>query len=157
MKVIYTAKNEEILVDDEDFEELNKRVWMIHTKRGYVAGYYIGDKYEDRKKKMMHRIIMNAPDHLEVDHINGVKTDNRRCNLRLCDKSQNGANKPPMRNNKTGFKGVSFDKRENKYRAAIKFQGKKYQKNFKSAVEAARQYNKWAREFFGEFAYLNRV
>ena len=58
-----------------------------------------------------------------LDHINQCKSDNRIANLRLCNKSQNAANSPLPKNNTSGFKGVSFHKQTNKWRARSKANG----------------------------------
>ena len=60
-----------------------------------------------------------------LDHINGIKTDNRICNLRIADDSLNQQNrKAAQSNNKTsGMLGVYFEKQRNKYRARIKYDG----------------------------------
>ena len=42
----------------------------------------------------------------QIDHINGIKTDNRLCNLREATRSQNQVNTPVVKNNTSGFKGV---------------------------------------------------
>lgn len=56
----------------------------------------------------------------QIDHINGVKTDNRICNLREATNSENGKNLGLSKANTSGFKGVCFDKRTSKWRATIK-------------------------------------
>lgn len=55
----------------------------------------------------------------DVDHINGVKTDNRWANLREVTKSQNNQNRPKQSNNSSGYKGVSYKKSLDKWRAKI--------------------------------------
>ncbi|MNT54080.1 AP2 domain protein [compost metagenome] len=69
----------------------------------------------------MHRQIMGLSfgDPNMVDHVNGNKLDNRRGNLRLCIKSENMHNRRAQKNNTSGFKGVSFDRRSGKFRAQI--------------------------------------
>lgn len=58
-----------------------------------------------------------------VDHINGDKTDNRIANLRDCTNSENLHNRGLNKNNKTGFKGVSWKARDKKYFASIRLHG----------------------------------
>jgi hypothetical protein len=60
-----------------------------------------------------------------VDHINGVKHDNRWCNLRSCSQSQNMMNGPIRSNNKTGVVGVSWDKSRQRWLAQVRLNGKK--------------------------------
>ena len=83
----------------------------------------------DGKAIALHRIVWamhygSWPDGM-IDHINRNPEDNRICNLRTASKSQNAANiDKPYTNNKTGYKGVSFCKQTNKYRASISFERK---------------------------------
>ena len=95
---------------------------------------------------------------LVVDHINHNTLDNRRKNLRLCTWAQNNQNRrPSKRKNKLSkYKGVSFYKKSKLYRALIWCNKKQYFLGyFKDETDAAKAYDKKARELFGEFAYLN--
>jgi hypothetical protein len=100
----------------------------------------------------MHRLIMAAPDGIGVDHINGDGLDNRRANLRLASQRDNSANMAVRASSATGFKGVSWKRRNRKWQAQI---GRTYLGIFASAEEAARAYDHAAREAWGEFAHLN--
>lgn len=96
--------------------------WKISNARfaGRVAG---GNNVKGYQQVMinykiypLHRIIYEMAHGpiakgLEIDHINGVKDDNRMENLRLATSSQNGMNKGAQRNNKSGYKGVRWHKR----------------------------------------------
>ena len=94
----------------------------------------------------------------EIDHINGVKTDNRIENLRSCTSSQNKGNIGLLSSNITGYRGVSLNRRTGFYHAQIKINGKQtYLGRFDTPESAARVYNIAAKEHFGEFAYLNKV
>ncbi len=67
------------------------------------------------------------PDGMVVDHANGIRTDNRWCNLRLCTRAQNSQNKTgPAPKNTSGFRGVHWDKRFSKWKASIKVCGKRH-------------------------------
>lgn len=93
----------------------------------------------------------------EVDHINGVKLDNRIANLREATGSENQYNKVSGCNT-SGFKGVGFNKRLGKYRAIIKKDKKSvYLGSFDDPQEAAHAYNKAAIALHGEFAQLNPI
>jgi hypothetical protein len=94
----------------------------------------------------------------EIDHRNGIKTDNRIDNLRPCTSSQNKGNIGLLRNNRSGYKGVSLNTRSNKWHAQIKINGKQtYLGRFDDPADATRAYNTAAIEHFGEFAYLNEI
>lgn len=87
----------------------------------------------------------------EIDHINGIKDDNRLCNLRLSGKNGNRQNVGITLNNTSGEKGVSFTKIFKKWRAYAERDGKRlhsYHKHWWQAVRAARKYRK---ELHGEY------
>ena len=89
---------------------------------------------------------------------NGNGLDNRKANLRICSNSQNQANRGVGKNNTSGFKGVWFDNRVLRWRAAIQVLKKRIQLGkFDLKEDAARAYNKAATKYFGEFALLNRI
>jgi hypothetical protein len=84
----------------------------VYAKRGFKCG---GRQHS----LLIHRVILEAPAGVEVDHINGNGLDNRRSNLRLATKSQNMQNMRLSRINTSGFKGVCWDKDRGKWRAHI--------------------------------------
>ena len=110
------------------------------------------------KHHLQHRIIWEMfngiiPDGLQIDHINGNKSDNRLENLRLATPSQNQANKGFNSRNSTGFKGVSFIKCRKRYQATISVNNKNINLgSFKCPTAAYIAYVKAEREIRGEFA-----
>lgn len=152
-EIVATQKGTEyhVLVDDEDYDELNKYKWHISLGYACRAKYLRTKDGKSMKKNVkMHRVITNAPDHLEVDHINGDRLDNRKENLRLCTRSENCFNRGVQRNNKLGIKGV--DKYKELYRASIKInRKKKHIGYFKTIEEAQKAYEAKAKELFGDF------
>lgn len=91
----------------------------------------------------------------QIDHINGIKTDNRICNLREATNSQNGKNLGISKANKTGYKGVCFDKPNNKWRAYIRVNGKMINIGRFANIEDAIKARKLAeQQYFGEW---NRI
>lgn len=107
----------------------------------------------------MHRKIVKAPVGKVVDHINGNKLDNRRSNLRIVDQTKNQANRQHLnRNNKSGFRGVSWSKAAEKWESCVMYLGKKiYLGIYESPVDAAIAYNTKASELFGDCAQLNNI
>jgi hypothetical protein len=92
----------------------------------------------------------------DVDHKDLDKSNNRINNLRESTRSQNMANVPPPKNNKSGFKGVCWDKQHGKWRSKICVNYKYITLGvFASKEEAARAYDDAAVKHFGEFARLN--
>lgn len=60
-----------------------------------------------------------------IDHINGNRLDNRKCNLRPCTNLENSQNKIQKCTNTSGYKGVNFDKTRNKWVAELKYKNRK--------------------------------
>jgi len=99
---------------------------------------------------------MSAPADMQVDHINGNPLDNRRENLRICTRAQNTCNRKAVVNSKSGYKGVTKKNSSRKWIPEIRKDGKKlYLGSYNTPEEAAKAYDKAAKEIFGEFAKLN--
>ncbi|MFA6281244.1 MAG: AP2 domain-containing protein [Candidatus Omnitrophota bacterium] len=165
MKTIQLTRGKVALVDDADYEELNKYKWQakknkltFYATRTVIIGDIKSSRNPLRKRTsvLMHREIVNAAKGWDVDHANHNGLDNRRTNLRLCSRSENQGNRINSCNSTSKYKGVSWDKVKRKWRARIAC-GKKNTSigRFNSEIEAAKAYDKKAKELFGEFAYLN--
>lgn len=120
------------------------------STKGYVQIMVCAHKYPAHQLAWLY-VHGVMPDH--VDHINQIKTDNSICNLRLATQSQNNMNKKAQSNNKTGLKGVYLYKKNMKYTAAIKANGKRhYLGYFDTPEEAHQAYIKESGELHGQFA-----
>lgn len=94
----------------------------------------------------------------QVDHINGIRDDNRWCNLREATQSQNSMNQKIQNRNTTGYKGVTFSKSHNKYRAQIQIAGKKMRIGlYTTPEEAFEAYVNTANKLFKDFARCEHV
>lgn len=115
--------------------------------------------YEKRIKGLLHRLIMDCPKGLEVDHINHDNLDNRKNNLRIVTRKQNRYNTRRQVGSVSKFKGVWYYKGRNKpWVASVNKDKKKYSLGyFYTQEEAAIAYNKKALELFGEYACLNKT
>lgn len=136
MKVIKLSKGQEAIVDDEDYEYLSQWKWC------HDCGYASRTKKRGERGKVwkifMHRIINKTPDGLETDHINRDKLDNRKCNLRSCTSSENNFNGKVRRDNKSGYKGVHWDKNRRMWLVYIGKGINGYIGRFKTLNEAVR-------------------
>ncbi len=107
----------------------------------------------------MHRIIMNCPKGMYVDHRNGNGLDNRRCNLRICDRKGNAQNvrKKDTVGLTSKYKGVSLaSDSSGRWEVGINVDKKHtYLGRFDSEVDAAKCYDRAAMSNYGEFANLN--
>jgi hypothetical protein len=152
VKTILLKKNQQALVDDEDYLSLTSHSWKIRTthKLNYAFAKINGRTID------MHRFIMGALPGVIVDHINGNGIDNRKKNLRLCTQQQNMRNQKSHRDAKSIFKGIWKISDCNRWGARI-WDGTKriYLGLFKNELDAARAYDKKASELFGQFAKLN--
>jgi hypothetical protein len=112
-------------IDAEDYPLVSKYKWR--TIKGY-ASY-------GAKIHYLHRLITNAKDGQQVDHINLDITDNRKCNLRFADNSLNQSNKRGY--NKFNIKGIEYHKSINKWSAYFRIDNKQYHSPCYSTKEEA--------------------
>lgn len=107
MKLYIT--NGTVLLDDEDVELVSQYNWHVNDK-----GYAVWRGIKDGKKQTirMHRLIMNTPDGMDTDHINHNRLDNRRANLRICDRKTNLNNGSKV----LDAKGYYYEKQRGKWR-----------------------------------------
>lgn len=144
MKQIELKHGEIVLVDDEDFEELNKYRWCLNN------GGYATRMNDGHTSILMHRFINSTPKGLETDHINGNKLDNRKENLRNVTHSQNQMHNRIPKNNTSGVKGVTWDKVNKKWQAQIKLNQKVHHLGRYSTLQGAWLARRWGeRLYFG--------
>jgi len=136
-------KKDSFLIDKEDFQFIKPHTWYINDD-GYVCGYinkhnvfiqrFIMERYADIINKV-------------IDHIFHNTRDNRKSKMRVCEAKDNQSNKK-MPVNKTGFKGITIDKRNGNFRTSLNTYYKKIKlgiyKDLKYAIIARVQ---------GEFKY----
>lgn len=161
MMTIELTKGYVALVDDEDYETLSLYKWRVNrvVKKHSTTCYALTYKGPDGVPTSMHRVVMNAPAGLDVDHIDQDGLNNVRANLRLCTEVQNAGNTQTRSGSSSKYKGVSLYKRLGLWQAVIGCTNKggqmKWLGNFKTEEEAARAYDAAALERYGEFALLN--
>ena len=155
VKKIPLTQGQYALVDDEDFDFLKNRHWQAQfrdIKKGYVvyAKGVIPRGTKGYKTIWMHRLILNAPKGMEVDHINGNGLDNRKENLRCVSRRQNTQNRKNQKKY-SEFPGVTWDKSRNKWKADIHIKGSNlFLGRFDDEREAAKAYERACRELVGE-------
>lgn len=147
MKKIPLTQGKFALVDDADFDFLSQWKWCFDGRYAVRAGSI-----------RMHRVINKTPVGRDTDHINGDKLDNRRVNLRSCLHAENTRNLLKMAGKSSIYKGVTWDKSRNKWKAFLLKDYKAYNLGrFSSEEEAAIAYNNKAKEVFGRFSKLNII
>lgn len=150
------------IVGPRDYKYLMQWKWF-YLKHHSGAGYAVRTDYStgERRTVYMHREILDRMGQVNFmcsDHINKNKLDNRRSNLRPATNGQNQYNQNRRRTNTSGYKGVSLDKRRNKWYARIRVTNRQiFLGCYNNPKEAARAYNEAAKKYHGKFASLNEV
>lgn len=144
------------IVDASDFVILSQWKWHL-SHFGYAERrQHLPSSRKNQKFRMirMHRLVMEIPDNMQIDHANGDRLDNRRSNLRICTGRQNSYNQRKRSDNTSGYKGVTWNTAAGKWEARV---GHKYLGLFEDKKQAALAYNLGASEMYGEFARPNEL
>ena len=158
-KEIQLTQGKVAVVDDDLFNYLNQFKWFANNINGKF--YVVRNITVSKNKKnviYMHRFIMKPNKGMVIDHLDGNTLNNQKNNLRICTHTENMRNSKISINNKSGYKGVSYQENRNNYRAQIKFNNKTINiGDFIDPIDAAKAYNAAALKYHGEFAHLNKI
>ena len=151
----YTFKGEEFWFDKEDYDKIKNYCWYYDQK-----GYVVARGKNGENAVYLHVIVMSpVPDGMVVDHKkhpprNEKKVDNRKSNLEIKTASQNNINSSMYLNNTSGTKGVSWNKRFQKWMAYIQVDKKRMHLGyFDNKNDAIRARKKAEIKYFGEYRY----
>src|SRR5258708_2933591 len=151
-------------IDVEDYARVSQfqwTAWISYRKDGSIRAVYALRSIQRPDgtwtQEKLHRVILGINDpSIQVDHHDSDGLNNRRSNLRVCTNRQNTQNVRKPVTNTSGFKGVTWDKENEKWIAQLSVSGKhKNLGRFTDPKEAAAAYNAAALLHFGEFARLN--
>lgn len=145
------GNSQQCIIDNEDIEKVLHYKWRI-------VSYKNGIQYVVTGKNPvigMHRILLKCPKGYDVDHINGNGFDNRRCNLRIATRQINTINSRLSSQNTSGYRGITFDKKSEKWRARFKMRKEQKRLYFNfgyhtTKEEAFLAYKKGLSRIFGE-------
>lgn len=142
----------DILVDDENYDLLKTFNWTIRSPK--PGNYRIITKLNGKEITIANMVMQT--ENIMYDHIDRNQFNNQKKNLRIVTYKQNAWNSNMLVNNTSGYKGVCWNKRDKVWQAAIKTDGKiKYLGSFKDPIKAAKAYDKAAKEYHGEYGFLN--
>lgn len=147
--VLYNKNCEEVaraIIDLDDIEKCKKYKWTLKSDSGYVCNL--------KNLNYIHRFIVNCPEDMVVDHVNHNKLDNRKINLRICSQGENTFNHKMYKTNTSGYPGVSWHKKANKWRVRIQIKGKEINLGLFEDLDEAIKVRKEAEiKYFGEYRY----
>lgn len=158
MKEIKLTRGMIALVDDEDYERLSQFSWQaMKSKHGFYAKRSYKENGEN-KSMLMHREVLGLQpgDGIEADHGNLNKLDNRKRNLRTCNRVQNCCNAGKRSHNTSGYKGVQWvahAPKDRKWKAQITYEKRVRNLGYFETPELAHEFYCLAADMLhGEFA-----
>lgn len=158
MQTIQLGGGHTAILDDEDHERLAQHKWHVTTNTAYPYAYRNVTVDGVRSKVLMHHDVVGREDGKVIDHANQNTLDNRKMNLRVCTHAENMRNtKKRDTNYRSPFKGVEVLPCGTCL-SRITVNGEKVNLGyFPDEYRAAKQYDRAARVFFGEFARTNEM
>lgn len=142
------------MINVEDAPLVAGRNWKLNPD-GYAC-QTVRNPEGGEKTLQMHALLLPVDPPLTVDHANLNRLDNRRSNLRPATRADQQHNRGIPRNNRSGFKGVSFHGHTSRWRATIRIDGRhRHLGLFDDPTDAARAYDAAALDAWGEFARTN--
>jgi len=159
MKQIPLTQGQFALVDNEDYGWLNQFKWCAMKLKNTFYAVRSSKTINGKQKTIyMHRVIMNPPNNMDIDHIDHNGLNNQKVNLRVVTRSQNSMNQQTHKKKSSNFKGVSRNKLNKLWQASIEYNGKSINLGyFEEEIDAGIIYNQKAIELFGEYAHLNQI
>jgi hypothetical protein len=125
------------------------------SSQGYVLLQVCKRRYQAHRLAWLY-VYGEIPSQ-QVDHVNGIRSDNRIANLRLATNSQNQGNRSINCNSQSGHKGVQWSKQKRKWKAVIQVSGRrKFIGYFDTIDDAGSAYRHAAKSYFGEYSYYSR-
>lgn len=120
------------------------------SREGYVIVNHGQEKFKAHRLAFLF-MLGRMPDG-DIDHIDGVRSNNKWSNLRAASRSENMKNIGGRKNNASGFRGVSFYARDGRWKAQAQIDGKKYfLGHFDTPQEASEAYETFAKLTHGRF------
>ena len=151
----YTLKNETFIFDKEDYDLIKNYCWRLDHD-GYIESDYKENSQSKKECIKLHRLVMNCPSGMVVDHINHNVSDNRKSNLRICTYGQNNMNVVVKTSSSSGVTGVCLNKNKTRWLASITVDNHRYRLgsfvNFEDAVQARKEAEE---KYYGEYSYAN--
>jgi len=158
MRIITLVRGQNVIVDADLFEELNKYRWFL-ANDGYARRTKEVAKIDGKrvvKAYLMHREVLGTPRGMITDHINGNKLDNRKANLRVCTRSENAMNRSTPSHNISGYKCIHWLSREKRWCVAVTGGKKKvHVGTYKNISEAVLARDLVIQQLHGGFARLD--
>ncbi len=159
MREIKLTQDKVAIVDDEDYALLSTiswHAWYNKNNGQFYAHHSVYQKGKNPTVIRMHRYLLSVTDRsIHVDHENGNTLDNRKENLRISNRKQNARNRTrEHKNNTSGYRGIrkTTVNKTNPWSVQIRINGKATTIGyFTTAEEAARAFDKAAKEHYGEF------
>lgn len=154
MAIFLLKHGEKVLLDDLDYIKIKDFTWILYkTKDKNPMAVYSSLRIGKNKKRVaLQNIILNPKKGFVVDHIDGNPLNNKRSNLRVCTQANNLLNKKLYKNNKSGHKGIYFNKKRNTYRVLLYYKRVRHVKEEKNLCEAIELRKKWEIKYFGKYA-----
>ena len=161
MARIELASGHTALIDEADVDRCFGIGWVLKPAgNGSRCRLYVQGRVDGVRRMSLHRFLLQPPDDVDIDHINGDGLDNRRSNLRLCTTSENAHNRHAPPRSMSGFLGVHPDRNRTTgvrmWRAMMRYQGHRLSLGiYETPEDAARARDYAAGRLMGQFAVFN--